>query len=610
MKDIFVPSFLKRHISQIARAVKLVWSFSPKYAWINLGITILQSVLPILSLLLLKFLLDALTQTASIPDKNEAFRTLFFWIILSLLVALINSFVRAVSEVTQQTQSVLVTDGMADLIHSKSISADLEFYENSEFHDTLHRAQREALFRPSRIVANLLLLAQSTFTCLGIVSGFVALNWKLTLLLFLIMIPGFFVKISYAKRLYKLEHTNTNSERLSYYYHSLLTGANSAREIKLLDLGNIFRDKYNSLRRGIREGRILLSKKRAKREFLIQLVGTLAMFGLMVYIIYDAVWGRLTIGSIAMYFQGMQLGQAQLQSVMRALASLYEDNLFLSAFFQFTKLTPSISAPEKSLMVPVSVALNDALKVENVSFRYSGKNVNALSDVSLTLRRGQVIAIVGENGSGKTTLLKLICRLYDPMNGSINFDGTDIRRFDPAEWHRQLSVVFQDYLQYMISVKENIWVGASYKEQALDEIKQAASIAGADKFIQRLPHNYDTVLGRQFIEGSEISGGEWQKIALARMFFRPAQIYILDEPTSALDTISEAKVFSSFREHLQGRSAILVSHRFTTVRQADYIYVLEGGRIVESGDHNALMKNNQLYARLYQAQIMMVPELA
>jgi ATP-binding cassette subfamily B protein len=343
-----------------------------------------------------------------------------------------------------------------------------------------------------------------------------------------------------------------------------------------------------------------LVKRRSRNEWITQSVGTLATFGALAYIANQTVHGTLTIGDLVMYYQAFQRGQAYLQNVVSGLASLYEDSLFLTNLYEFLDLQPRIVEP--STPRPLAIPLRQGITFEHVRFSYGASDQTVLDDITLTIRPGEHIALVGANGAGKTTLVKLLCRLYDPSAGRITLDGVDLREFDTTDLRRQISVVFQDYAHYQLSARENIWLGNTALPPDGGTIAAAAQAAGADALIDSLPHGYDTRLGNWFDDGHELSIGQWQKIALARAFFRDAQIIVLDEPTSALDAAAEYEVFQQFRHLATRRTTILISHRFSTVRMADRIYMLANGRITEAGSHAELMRQGGEYARLFELQ--------
>jgi ATP-binding cassette subfamily B protein len=333
---------------------------------------------------------------------------------------------------------------------------------------------------------------------------------------------------------------------------------------------------------------------------LMKLWAVLAIFGIFAYIVWQTISGAISLGSMVMYYQAFQTGLSSLQAVLGGLAGLYEDNLFLTYYHEFMTLEPRVLAPAKP--APIPRPMTEGIRFEAVDFSYPDTARTALAGISLTVRPGEVAALVGPNGSGKTTLVKLLCRLYDPTAGAITLDGADLRSFDVDELRRHMSVIFQDFAQYQLTARENIRVGNVDLAGDDPVIEAAARDAGADPVIQGLRHGYDTMLGKWFEEGEELSVGEWQKVALARAFVRDAQILVFDEPTSALDPETEWRVFQHIKELARGRGVVLISHRFSTVRTADRIHILDGGRIVESGDHDELMALQGRYAHMYEVQ--------
>jgi ATP-binding cassette subfamily B protein len=343
-----------------------------------------------------------------------------------------------------------------------------------------------------------------------------------------------------------------------------------------------------------------LIQRRALTDVVAQVAATCAVFAALGFLTVEAVRGSVTLGSLVMYYQGFQSGMRFLQGVLQSLAGLYEDNLFLTNYHEFMDLTPRIRRSDSPRPIPEPIVRG--IDFKDVSFTYPSSGKRVLQGVNLNLAPGQVIALVGANGSGKTTLVKLLCRLYDPEEGRIAVEDVDLREIDPLEWRRRLSVVFQDYVRYALSARDNIWFGNVALDPSHERVEQAARRAGANRVIESLPLGYETTLGFWFRKGQELSGGEWQKVALARAFMRDAQVVVLDEPTSSLDPLAEAEVFRHFRELVRGRSAILISHRFSTVQLADHIYVLDGGRILEHGSHRELVALGGLYSRLYRTQ--------
>jgi len=559
-----------------------------------------QGALPLAALYLMKRIVDAVTEGIAAPDPASAFQPVIFWVLLAGGVAIFAALTRSLGEYASEAQSLQVTDAVADILHAQSIAVDLAYYEDPAYYDTLHRAQREAPYRPTRIVNGLIQIVQNGISLLGILGLLFSFNWLLALVLFLAALPGALARLLHSRRLYGFEQAQTEKERRAWYYHNVLTDSPYAKELRLFNLGALFQTRYRDLRQQIREGRLALLRRRVLSDLLAQTLATAALFGTLAWIALQTIQGAVTLGDLVMYYLGFQSGLNFLQAALRALAGLYEDNLFLTNLYQFLDLAPRIAAPPQPRAVPQPMPRGIAF--HNMGFTYPSRQEETLHDIDLTLAPGEVIALVGENGSGKTTLVKLLCRLYDPTRGDITVDGVDLRSLDPVQWRREISVAFQDYAHYALKAWENIWLGDVEAPPDPARIAAASRRSGADAAIRRLPHAYDTMLGHWFQQGQELSVGEWQKIALARTFWREAHILILDEPTSSLDPLAEAELFREFRALLDGRSAILISHRFSTVQMADCIYVMENGRIIESGTHDELVHRSGTYARLFETQ--------
>jgi len=548
----------------------------------------------------MKRLVDVVTAGVSAADKSAAVQQVFYWILLAAVVAVVTAFSRSISELASEAQSYLVTDHVSDLIHAQSIQIDLEYYESSSHYDTLHRAQQEATYRPTRIVNGLVQIGQNGISLLGVIGLLLAFNPYLAFVLFAAALPTVLVRIFYTRRLYRFEQEQTKQERKAWYYHWIMTNSGYAKEVRLFDLGSMFKRRYRHLRQVLREGRLSITRRRALADFSVQALAAVAVYAVIGYAAYMIIQGFITLGDLLAIFLGFQIGLYAMQAILRGLAGLYEDNLFLTNFYQFLELKPRIQIPTNPIAVPAQI--QHGLKFNRVSFTYPNSTQTVLDQVDLTLSPGEVIALVGENGSGKTTLIKLLCQLYNPNSGNITLDGVDLRLMDPVQWRRQISVVFQDFAHYQLRAWENIWMGNTAEEPDRPQITQAAKIVGADPVIQGLPQGYESHLGHWFEEGTELSAGEWQKVALARAFYRPARLIVLDEPTNSLDPLAEAELFTQFRQLIQDRSAILISHRLSTVQIADCIYVMDKGKIVERGSHQELLHLNGFYARLFLAQ--------
>ena len=585
---------------RLGRALRLVWQTAPRWTLVNVALVVVQGGLPLAALYVMKRILDAVSATVAAPGRPELVDGVFLWIVIAGGVALLTALTRLLGEYANEAQSLQVTDAVAEILHAQSIAVDLAYYEDPSYYDTLHRAQGEAPYRPSRIVNSLIQIAQNGLALAGIAGWLISLNWLLAVALFIGVLPGAVARLVYSRRLFGLQQAQTEQERRAWYYHTVMTEVRHAKELRIFDLGALFQSRYQDLRRAIRSGTLTLVRYRVVADLFAQFVTIAALFGSLAWIALQTIRGAVTLGDLAVYYIGFQTGLNLLQTVLRALAGLYEDNLFLTNLYRFLDLVPNVAAPHQPKVVPRP--MTRGISFHDVAFRYPSHASDTLEHIDVTVAPGEVVALVGENGSGKTTLIKLLCRLYDPTRGAITVDGIDLRDFDPLRWRREISVAFQDYAHYALTATENIWLGDVKTPPDPARIAEAGRRSGVDSVVGRLPLGYDTLLGRWFREGQELSEGEWQRIAMARAFWRDARLLILDEPSSSLDPLAEAELLRQFRELLGGRSAIIISHRFSTVQMADCIYVVDRGRIVEKGRHAALLEKNGHYARLYRAQ--------
>ena len=422
----------------------------------------------------------------------------------------------------------------------------------------------------------------------------------MVLILFAESVPVLVYRLRHADALYQLHQRKAASERLSGYFNQVLTTVADAKEVRVFGFGPWMANRFSALRATIRDDLNRIALQGYSRQFVTESTAALAGFGALAFIAHSALNQRITLGELALYFGAFQVALGSLRPTLSGLAQLYENNLFLSTFYEFLEVPKRVQEPARPQRMPKP--WRSGLRVENVSFRYPGTDRLILDRITLAIRPGEIVALVGRNGSGKTTLTKLLCRLYDPDGGSITLDGIDLRQFATRDLRGEISVVYQDFGRYHISARDNIMLGRPELQPDDPAIVAAASWAGIHETLAQLPQGYETIMSRAFADGAELSIGQWQKLALARALVRDSPLILLDEPTSSLDAASEFKFFEKFRELAQGRSALIISHRFSTVRLADRIYVLDAGRLIETGQHDELIALDGLYAQLYRQQ--------
>ena len=588
---------------RIDRALRFVWQASPLYTVLSGFVVLVLGILPLVSLYLLKLIIDSVTgldfsRTTGIFDPG--FSKPLLYIGLACGLGLLTAFFNFLTDYIKKAQSLIVADHMFSVLHEKAVKVDLAHYESLEYRDILFRAQREGPYRPTSIVNGLFAASQNGASFAAVFGLLFIFNPVLSIVMVAAAIPGIFLRLRYSEKIYDWQEKRTEDERRAYYFHWMLTSDAHAKEFRLFNLGKHFIDRFKAIRKLLKTEKLYFEKRRALGDFIAQSSSTLAVFGSFAYIAFKTAQGNISLGDMVMYFQGFQKGLGFLKTLLESGAQMYEDNLFLSHLYDFLEIKPQILEP--GIPTPVPEKISTGIEFKNVKFFYHNDVKNVLNCVNFSIKPGEIVALVGENGSGKSTIVKLLTRLYDPQEGKIFLDDQDIKNFKIEDFRKKISVVFQDHIRYQLSAKENIYLGDVEKKDNMKRIKQAAEQTDADKKLESFPLGYDTILGRWFKGGEELSIGQWQMVAISRAFFRNAEIVVLDEPSSALDPKTETAIFSKLKKLMEGRSALIISHRYSTVRMADKILVLDKGQIIEQGPHEELIKKNGKYSKLYRAQ--------
>jgi ATP-binding cassette subfamily B protein len=559
----------------------------------------IMGVLPLGLIYLIKLLVDEVTRAVEQGPEGAGLEGIIWIILATGVVFFLNSVFGSWLNLIKEKHTRQIEDLMYEKIQNKASSLDLEYYENPRHHDIIFRAEQESRYRPQQIITGLITVIQNTISLVTVAVMLSALNWTIIGVLAVAVIPAVYVKFRYNEQNYRLFRRHTEDLRKTFYFNRVLTEKDFAKELRLFGLASYFRQQFAHLRQKIWDKKYRLLRRKTLLETLSHLVAAAAIFGAFAWLTRDAIRGSITIGSLVMYFLVIRRGFTFLKSLMDGFSKLYEQNLFLDNLFEFLNLKPRLSAPAQSsprLEEPVSI------RMENVDFRYPNTQQWVLQNLNLHIPAGKTVAFVGENGAGKTTLIKLLCRFYDPASGTIRFNGVDLRNMPKEQVHGHISVLFQDFILYHLTAGENIWFGDTNKPYDEKLLSESARMAGIHKRIGALDKRYDTYLGNLFTNSAELSIGEWQKLAIARAYFRDAGLYILDEPSSSMDPETEQEVFTRFKKLIEGKTAIIISHRFTTISMADYIYVLDGQSIREEGTHQQLMAQNGRYAQLYLTQ--------
>ena len=599
-----VAAKLRRGLSLLPHlppTLGLVWDAAPGWtvAWVVLLAA--QGLLPVATVTLTRSVVDSLVLVVRRGAAWEIVWPTLLPLGLMAAVVLAGELLRSTSGWVRASLSELVQDHIRALIHRKSVEVDLSYYDLPDYFDHLHRAQSEATYRPGMLLENLGAMLQHGLTLVAMVAILLPFGAWIPVALLASTLPALFVVLHHRVRLYRWRLQSSASERRSWYYDWLLTARETAAELRLLDLGVHFQSAYAAVRGRLRGERRKLAREQGLAEAAASAGGLLVTALAALWMVRRTVQQQASLGELALFFSAFSQGQRLARSLLESVGEAYSNSMFLGDLYEFLSLERKVVDRDGALSAPP--APKQGITFDKVSFGYPGGNRSALRDFSLTIPAGGITAVVGRNGAGKSTLVKLLCRLYDPDAGAVHIDGVDLRQMRLRDVRRMVTVLLQEPVQYSATVAENIALGDIDARSGQNSIEDAIDRAGAKEIVARLPQGNATLLGKWFEGGTDLSVGEWQRIALARAFQRLAPVIILDEPTSAMDPWAEADWLERFRKLAAGRTALIITHRFTTAMYADRIHVMDEGRVIESGTHEELLTLAGAYASAWQRQM-------
>lgn len=576
---------------------RMIWKTSPRLSFWNIVLRLLKAAIPLGQLYLGKLIIDEVIRLISAPEKD--FTQLWWWIGFELGLAVLSEVLNRLIGLTDALLGDLYANHSSVELMHKAASLDLGMFEDSEFYDKLERARRQTT---GRVVLMSMVLSQlqDLITILFLAAGLIAFEPWLILILVVAVLPSFISEAYFSRSSYSLVRSWTPQRRELDYLRYIGASVETAKEVKVFGLEKFLSGRFTNIATAYYKANRLIAIKRTFWGMILQIFSVLAYYGAYLLIIIKTIGGALSVGDLTFLSGSFNRLQNQLQNLLSTFNRITESALYLQDYFDFLAIVPTIQDKPDAIAAPS--VIKEGIRFEKVGFKYPGTDIWAVRNVSFMLKAGEKLALVGENGAGKTTLVKLLARMYDPTEGSIYLDGQDIRKFKITTYRQLIGVIFQDFVRFSFIASENVAIGQVDEAGNFDQIKHAAEKSLADPVIQKLPGGYNQMLGKRFAEGIDLSGGEWQKVALARAYMRDAQLVILDEPTASLDARAEFEVFKRFSELTTGKTAVIISHRFSTVRMADRILVLKNGEMLEIGTHEELLAANNLYAELFNLQ--------
>lgn len=589
------------NLKSLISNIKVIIEKSKKQFLINSLIAFIQGIVPFLLIVFIKLLIDSLTGIETGNKNGFSTGNHYLWstiiplIALTAFMFLLNAIIIVIRGYFSEKLSFSINYNITEMLHNKHSKLDLEYYENPVLQDKIHRAVQEAGFRPVKIIIEILSLIKSLSSVIVMIVLFLGIKWYLIVLMFLAIIPEVFVRLKYSGKRYEMRDSQSTAERKMGYFNRILTGFPFAKELRLFGFSDFFSHRFSKIEKTIYEEKIKLKYSELWADIIADIFAIILIFAALACIVYLKITGLISIGSVVMFFFVFQRSYSVLNETFRSITQLLEDNTFLKDFMDFLKLPVKIKINGSG-----SFNLNKEITINDVSFRYSTSERNALSNVSFSIPAGKTVAFVGANGSGKTTMIKLLCGFYYPQNGEISYDGHSIPEIGEVQLRKNITAVFQDFALYNVSALENIALGNILKDPNEENIKIASEAAGIAEILENLPGGYQTMLGHLFKNGEDLSIGQWQKVAIARAFYRDAPILFMDEPSSSLDVESERQLLEGMKKLAKDKTVVIISHRLSTVQWADKIFFFDCGQINESGSHKELMELKGKYYSMFQ----------
>jgi ATP-binding cassette subfamily B protein len=578
----------------IKRTLILVWHAARAWMIFSIALIVVETLFFLGSIYALKILID---KVAHIDSSSNPAETIITHVVIAGSLSVLYAISKAISAYVTEVQATKVSNFIDEKIHQTAIEMDLSYYESPDYYDILKRAKDAGADRPNIVITTIMEITKNTLNLVAVGSLFITISWFLLPILISFVLPTLLVRIYFANKLNVWRIKHTASERKSSYLSNLITSDTSAKEIRSFNLGDYFKDLYQIIKVEVTQQKLKLSYKRTLNETITASIATIGFFSCIGYIAVGTVKGTTSVGDIALFLMIFPQSFSFVQNISSGISALYHNNIFINSIFELFDLRPKLNQEKNYRSIPEGQDLN--LELRNVSFTYPHTSKPALTGINLKIPSGKIIAVVGLNGAGKSTLIKLLSRLYEPDSGSMTFGNVDVQEFDIVEYRRQISTVFQDFSKYNVSAADNIRFGDIHKTYKEEHMFTASRNAGSHSYIQKFPKGYDTMMGRLFEDGHEVSIGQWQKLAIARALYSSSKIIILDEATSALDAIAEKELFDSFRKHIGSRAGLIISHRHSAIKHADYIYVLSGGKILQEGTDQQLLDMKGDYANLF-----------